>query len=59
MTPEQRKQEEWEHAKALTDDEINDMVLDSVVEAADGCSVEPDGQCPHGYRSPLIVLGYI
>ena len=28
-------------------------------EATDGCWVEPDGTCPHGYPSWLIVLGLI
>lgn len=32
---------------------------DDVVEALDGCSVEPDGYCPHGYPSWLIFLGMI
>ena len=26
---------------------------------ADGCPVEPDGTCRHGYRSPLLLLGMI
>lgn len=34
-------------------------VCDSVVEATDGCSVEPDGRCEHGHRSWLLVLGVI
>ena len=25
----------------------------------DGCQVEPDGMCPHGHPSALIVLGMI
>lgn len=28
-------------------------------EATDGCWVEPDGTCPHGHPSWLIVLGLI
>jgi hypothetical protein len=27
------------------------------VEVADGCVVEPDGKCCHGYSSPLILAG--
>ena len=27
--------------------------------AADGCRVEPDGVCQHGYSSPLLLLGMI
>ena len=30
-----------------------------VVEAIDGCTVKPDGVCPHGAPSWLIVLGVI
>ena len=29
-----------------------------VAKATDGCRVEPDGTCPHGKRSWLVVLGY-
>jgi hypothetical protein len=50
---------EKKHAEALTEDEIASMICDSVCEAADGCEVEPDGVCQHGYRSPLLVLGVI
>ena len=32
---------------------------DSVAKATDGCRVEPDGICPHGKESWLLVLGYI
>jgi hypothetical protein len=28
-------------------------------EAIDGCWVEPDGYCSHGYPSWLLALGYI
>jgi hypothetical protein len=42
-----------------TEDELEVMVYDSVVDATDGCSVEPDGTCPHGHPSWLIHLGYI
>ena len=29
------------------------------VETSDGCTVEPDGICPHGQESPLLTLGMI
>ena len=32
---------------------------DGGCEATDGCWVEPDGVCPHGYPSWLLQLGYI
>lgn len=52
--------EEREHAESLSDSDIEDIILDySNAETADGCMVEPDGVCPHGYRSPLLILGLI
>lgn len=32
---------------------------DGVAKATDGCRVEPDGTCPHGARSWMMVLGVI
>jgi len=32
---------------------------DGGVATPDGCWVEPDGVCPHGERSPLLVRGLI
>ena len=29
------------------------------VETDDGCIVEPDGVCPHGEMSPLLIAGCI
>lgn len=40
-------------------DELEGMVYDSVVDATDGCSVEPDGVCEHGHPSWLIRMGLI
>ena len=34
-------------------------ILDGGCEATDGCWVEPDGTCPHGHPSWMIVLGLI
>jgi hypothetical protein len=51
--------EERAHANSLDEDELEDMLFDGDVTTADGCSVEPDGRCPHGYRSPMLVLGLI
>ena len=34
-------------------------VMDGVCEATDGCTVEPDGVCPHGHPSWLIAMGVI
>jgi hypothetical protein len=30
-----------------------------IARATDGCRVEPDGTCPHGHKSWLLVLGCI
>lgn len=41
-------------------EEIESWVLeDGGCEATDGCWVEPDGTCPHGCDSWLLVLGLI
>lgn len=38
---------------------LQHWMLDSVAKATDGCNVEPDGHCPHGKASWLVVLGLI
>lgn len=48
---------ELNHANNLTENQLGAMVIGAGCEAADGCSVEPDGKCQHGYSSPLKVLG--
>ena len=40
-------------------EDIQRMIIDNVIPALDECSVEPDGQCPHGYPSWLVALGLI
>jgi hypothetical protein len=39
--------------------ETDGFGLDSNLIAPDGCTIEQDGQCPHGYVSPLRELGMI
>lgn len=34
-------------------------VFDGIARATDGCKVEPDGTCPHGHPSWLIVMGIV
>ena len=34
-------------------------VFNGIAKATDGCKVEPDGKCPHGKESWLLVLGMI
>jgi hypothetical protein len=38
---------------------LESAAYDGTVETADGCIVEPDGVCPHGEYSPLILAGCI
>lgn len=37
--------------------ELADWLMDSICETPDGCEVEPDGACEHGYQSWLLILG--
>ncbi len=39
--------------------ELEEWSLDGVADATDGCSVEPDGECPHGHPSWILRLGLI
>ena len=55
----ERNRVEREHAASLSIGDLESMMFDGDVETADGCGVEPDGTCSHGYRSPLLILGYI
>jgi len=49
---------EW--VKSLSEDELEEMAMDDVVVLEPcGCTVEPDGRCPHGLPSPLLTLGVI
>ncbi len=40
-------------------EQLQEWVFDSVCEATDGCEVEPDGVCPHGYPSWMLYMGLI
>jgi len=40
-------------------DTLEAWVSDSVCEATDGCTVEPDGYCEHGHASWLLRLHLI
>jgi hypothetical protein len=43
-----------------TDEDLLEMAEeDGGIQTPDGCWVEPDGACPHGQRSPLVVRGLI
>jgi hypothetical protein len=41
------------------EEQLEEWALDSIVEATDGCSIEPDGVCEHGHPSWLLRLGLI
>lgn len=52
--------EDLAHASQLTEEDLRAFIFDADnPEASDGCIVEPDGICPHGRPSPLLVLGVI
>lgn len=55
------EQVEKDFIAELSDDDLEAMVMDSVVQTAcpSGCEVEPDGECCHGYKSPLLLMGII
>lgn len=55
--PSHREQLEW--ATDWFENAPFEELADDVLEAWDGCSVEPDGICPDGYRSPLLLLGIV
>lgn len=38
---------------------LEKWLYDSICKSTDGCTVEPDGECEHGYPSWLLYLGYI
>ena len=38
---------------------MQNWMYDGVAKATDGCTVEPDGHCPHGRPSWLLVAGLI
>lgn len=38
---------------------LEEWFMDTVCEATDGCIVEHDGRCPHGYPSWFLQLGMI
>jgi hypothetical protein len=51
----------WGNADDLLDimEESMSGITEGTVETVDGCIVEPDGVCPHGFLSPLLEAGLI
>ena len=46
---------------ALIDEFGMEALMDSVIptRCPEGCEVEPDGECPHGAKSVLLLAGLI
>lgn len=44
---------------APDDETIGVWICDGGTEATDGCTVEPDGVCPHGHPSWLLRMGIV
>lgn len=42
-----------------TMEQLEEWFMDGVCETPDGCRVEPDGTCPHGQESWMLILGLI
>ena len=51
--------DEEKYAANLDIGELERIMLDGIAVTVDDCRVEPDGVCPHGFSSPLLVLGLI
>ena len=54
---EQKERKEKRRVPSI--DQLEDWMAEGGCEATDGCWVEPDGKCPHGCLSWLIVMGMI
>lgn len=67
MSDEQQvvKEKEYEQARKKSEAEFIEFIeicLDegwSPTKCPEGCPVEPDGICPHGYKSVVLELGFI
>jgi hypothetical protein len=59
------KEKVYEQARKKSEAEFIEFIeicLDeggSPTKCPEGCSVEPDGICPHGYKSVVLELGFI
>lgn len=53
------QEQDREYAETCSLEELEEIMMDGIATVYDGCRVEPDGYCPHGHKSPLLVLGYI
>lgn len=53
--------EGWPHPEEPepSDEQIEAWMFDSICEATDGCTIEPDGICEHGHPSWLLRKGLV
>jgi len=58
LTSEERA-EAIAHARGFEIEDLEEAMSECGIEAADGCWIETDGRCEHGYPSPMRILGYI
>ena len=57
-----QREKEFAASFDMEDQEVlHKLIMDSIQPTAcsEGCEVEPDGHCPHGYSSISILLGII
>jgi hypothetical protein len=52
-------EEDEDEPRVPSIEQLEEWMAEGGCEATDGCWVEPDGQCEHGKRSWLLVLGMI
>jgi len=57
-TPSVREELDWAGTQLMLG-KMEVAAWEGAVQVYDSCTVEPDGVCPHGYKSPLILLGLI
>ncbi|MCH7559803.1 MAG: hypothetical protein IIC67_00280 [Thaumarchaeota archaeon] len=46
-------------ARSIGDVELEEYLYEGEVGTFDSCMVELDGKCPHGYKSPFLLLHMI
>jgi hypothetical protein len=57
--PDRWESDMCEDSEYYNADDLDDMIEADEFYTRDGCQVEADGTCPHGYESPLITAGLI
>jgi hypothetical protein len=50
---------DWAVGLMCSEELLQQGLLGEMINTIDDCVVEPDGECPHGYKSPLLLLGMI